>query len=288
MAALSDHPVARGAAFRQPVRKARGPSVYHGRGRRAICRRLERTSVTNRVLGGSPGVRTCELDRAARASAPPQPACDPGNGGLTLPAGFCAKVIADDLGYARNLAVAANGDLYVSIRTGARAPGQPMQPGLPDGAARHRRRRHDGPEGAVRHQRRHRRGAAQRLPLLRDAALGRALQAHPGTARADRPGRGDRRRLPGAARPPGQGHRLRRQGQPLRDRRPAVERVRRSRSPARRQGPGSVPAARDRPAACGSSAPTRPGRRSRPSSATPPGCVRAWRSPGTTAISTWP
>jgi glucose/arabinose dehydrogenase len=57
------------------------------------------------------------------------PACDPGNGGLTLPPGFCATVIADDLGYARNLAIADNGDVYVSIRTGAREPVQPMQPG---------------------------------------------------------------------------------------------------------------------------------------------------------------
>ncbi|MCC6992888.1 MAG: sorbosone dehydrogenase, partial [Acidobacteria bacterium] len=63
---------------------------------------------------------------ARQASAP---GCDPGNGGLTLPAGFCAQVVADDLGAARNLAVAANGDVYVSIRTGVRAPGQPMQPG---------------------------------------------------------------------------------------------------------------------------------------------------------------
>jgi glucose/arabinose dehydrogenase len=64
--------------------------------------------------------------RAQRAAAP---ACDPDNGGLTLAAGFCASVIADDLGAARNLAVASNGDVYVSIRNGPRQPGQPMQPG---------------------------------------------------------------------------------------------------------------------------------------------------------------
>ena len=50
-----------------------------------------------------------------------RPSCDPDNGGLTLPAGFCALVIADNLGVARNLAVAANGDVCVSIRTGPRA-----------------------------------------------------------------------------------------------------------------------------------------------------------------------
>lgn len=61
-----------------------------------------------------------------RASAP---ACDPDNGGLTLAPGFCAKVVADDLGAARNLVVAPNGDVYVTIQRGVRAPGQPPQPG---------------------------------------------------------------------------------------------------------------------------------------------------------------
>jgi glucose/arabinose dehydrogenase len=59
-----------------------------------------------------------------------RPSCDPDNGGLTLPPGFCAAVIAEDLGVARNLAVAANGDVFVSIRTGPRAQGQPPQPGF--------------------------------------------------------------------------------------------------------------------------------------------------------------
>src|SRR5262249_18100283 len=42
------------------------------------------------------------------------PACDPDNGGITLPDGFCALVVADSLGAARHLAVASNGDLYVA------------------------------------------------------------------------------------------------------------------------------------------------------------------------------
>lgn len=60
----------------------------------------------------------------------PAPACDPDNGGLTLPPGFCAAVIATNLGAARNLVVAPNGDVYVSIRTGPRGEGQPVQPGF--------------------------------------------------------------------------------------------------------------------------------------------------------------
>lgn len=43
--------------------------------------------------------------------------CDPDNGGIDLPEGFCGTVFADELGVARHLAVKANGDVYV-----ARAP----------------------------------------------------------------------------------------------------------------------------------------------------------------------
>src|SRR5207237_5421174 len=43
------------------------------------------------------------------------PACDPGNAGLTLPEGFCAVVVADQVGTARHLVVAPNGDLFVAI-----------------------------------------------------------------------------------------------------------------------------------------------------------------------------
>src|SRR5256885_2400209 len=55
--------------------------------------------------------------------------CDTDNGGLKLPAGFCAGVIADNLGAARNLVVAANGDIFVSLRNGPSVQGQPPQPG---------------------------------------------------------------------------------------------------------------------------------------------------------------
>jgi glucose/arabinose dehydrogenase len=43
-------------------------------------------------------------------------ACDANNGGLTLPQGFCALVVADSLGPARHIVVAPNGDLFVAIR----------------------------------------------------------------------------------------------------------------------------------------------------------------------------
>jgi glucose/arabinose dehydrogenase len=44
------------------------------------------------------------------------PACDPGNGGITLPPGFCALVAADGLGPARHMAVAPNGDVFVALQ----------------------------------------------------------------------------------------------------------------------------------------------------------------------------
>jgi len=45
-------------------------------------------------------------------------ACDAGNGGLTLPAGFCATVFADVQGGPRHIAVAPNGDVFVALGGG--------------------------------------------------------------------------------------------------------------------------------------------------------------------------
>src|SRR5665213_1559765 len=54
------------------------------------------------------------------------PSCDPNNGALTLPAGFCAQVVADNLGPARNAVAAANGDLYVTLQEGPNQTGGVM------------------------------------------------------------------------------------------------------------------------------------------------------------------
>ncbi len=53
-----------------------------------------------------------------RAGNRPVPACDLDNGGLTLPAGFCAVVVAKNAVRARQMAVRPNGDLYVAIDNG--------------------------------------------------------------------------------------------------------------------------------------------------------------------------
>src|SRR5262245_48910994 len=80
-------------------------------------RRLIRLSVSL-VLSVS-----CTWLLAGPASRAATLACDPDNGGLKLPAGFCALVVATDLGPARHMAVAANGDVYVALRTRGDAVG---------------------------------------------------------------------------------------------------------------------------------------------------------------------
>ncbi len=53
---------------------------------------------------------------AVRAGALSAPACDADNGGISLPDGFCALVVADEIGAARHLVVAPNGDVFVAVR----------------------------------------------------------------------------------------------------------------------------------------------------------------------------
>ena len=58
----------------------------------------------------------CALGAApAIGRRPAAPACDAGNGGLTLPAGFCATVFADNVGTARHITVSPAGDLFVAL-----------------------------------------------------------------------------------------------------------------------------------------------------------------------------
>src|SRR3990172_1907115 len=45
----------------------------------------------------------------------PMVACDPDNGGLRLPPGFCALVVADHFANLRDLAIKGNGDIYGSL-----------------------------------------------------------------------------------------------------------------------------------------------------------------------------
>src|ERR1700677_4207444 len=55
----------------------------------------------------------------AHAGVPSAPSACPGDdSGLTLPAGFCATIFADDIGHARHLVVASNGVVYVNTWSG--------------------------------------------------------------------------------------------------------------------------------------------------------------------------
>lgn len=53
--------------------------------------------------------------------------CDPDNGGITLPRGFCAVVVADQLGPARHMAITPSGDIFVAMnQSGFQAPWPPV------------------------------------------------------------------------------------------------------------------------------------------------------------------
>jgi len=56
---------------------------------------------------------------ATGASAAPEAKCAGDNGGLTLPAGFCATIFADGIGHARHAVVDSNGVVYVNTWSGS-------------------------------------------------------------------------------------------------------------------------------------------------------------------------
>lgn len=56
------------------------------------------------------------LVASAGSIAAQRPPCTAGNGGLTLPKGFCAVMVAESLGPVRHLAVASNGDIFAAKR----------------------------------------------------------------------------------------------------------------------------------------------------------------------------
>ena len=55
---------------------------------------------------------------AASAAGRPAAPCAPDNGGLDLPDGFCAGVVASDVDDVRHLAVGPGGDLYAATGGG--------------------------------------------------------------------------------------------------------------------------------------------------------------------------
>jgi glucose/arabinose dehydrogenase len=90
--------------------------------------------VTTGVRDSAGGQITTPAAAAAAApvQSPTAPACDPGNGGITLPTGFCATVFADSIGAARHVTVAPNGDVFVALQRAARrdTTGAPARGGI--------------------------------------------------------------------------------------------------------------------------------------------------------------
>ena len=64
------------------------------------------------------GVLACSRGEKRSAS---NPQCDEGNGGITLPSGFCASVFADEVGVARHLVVTPTGNVYVALEDARRS-----------------------------------------------------------------------------------------------------------------------------------------------------------------------
>jgi glucose/arabinose dehydrogenase len=64
------------------------------------------------------GDKPAAADTTAKGAAASAAACAGDNGGITLPAGFCATIFADSLGHVRDLVVAANGDVYANTWSG--------------------------------------------------------------------------------------------------------------------------------------------------------------------------
>ena len=61
---------------------------------------------------------TADTGAAARSRVASSTACPGDNGGIALPAGFCATVFADTIGHARHIVVNSNGDVYVNTWSG--------------------------------------------------------------------------------------------------------------------------------------------------------------------------
>ena len=64
------------------------------------------------------GIAACSRGEK-RSAANPQ--CDEGNGGITVPPGFCASLFADEVGVARHLVVTPTGDVYVALEDARRS-----------------------------------------------------------------------------------------------------------------------------------------------------------------------
>jgi glucose/arabinose dehydrogenase/mono/diheme cytochrome c family protein len=84
-----------------------------GRGRTTSC-----ATMSLPVIGMLLLIPASSSAQEARNTAAPDSSCPGDNGGITLPTGFCATVFADQIGHARQMAVAPNGVVYVNTWSG--------------------------------------------------------------------------------------------------------------------------------------------------------------------------
>ena len=87
---------------------------------RGIARPLAAVAAAFALAGcvKTEGTQTSADSTASTSSTATSAACPGDNGGITLPAGFCATVFADDIGHARHIVVNTNGDVYVNTWSG--------------------------------------------------------------------------------------------------------------------------------------------------------------------------
>src|SRR5262245_16686241 len=78
------------------------------------CAAVALRAASMMVFGASPSM----AQDASHGAADAAERCAGDNGGITLPAGFCATVFADNVGHARHMVVAPNGVLYVNTWSG--------------------------------------------------------------------------------------------------------------------------------------------------------------------------
>lgn len=82
-----------------------------------LCFSLQTRSYRFLLLGLLLFTAACEQSADTQTGAgTTSKECDPDNGSLVLPGGFCAKVVADNLGSIRHIAVTDSGDIYAALR----------------------------------------------------------------------------------------------------------------------------------------------------------------------------
>src|SRR5579862_3559197 len=88
------------------------------------------TKLKNRFAAAAAAGAVAAVLVVAAGHAQTQIKCDPDNGGIKLPEGFCAAVILENNPTARHLVVAPNGDVYVGLKGGGQRGGAQIAGGV--------------------------------------------------------------------------------------------------------------------------------------------------------------